>query len=156
ERADRVLFLESGRLLLDAPQSEALDWLAANRPLYLPHEPELACRIAGVSFAYGDRVVLDRVSLDVRRGEVVALTGPNGSGKTTLAKIAAGLLTPDDGEVHHAPAAYLAQDPGRHVVTERVVDEVALGADVDRARVALAKVGLVGSEERHPRDLSSG
>jgi len=156
ERADRVLFLDGGRLLLDAPRGEAVDWLGTNRPLYLPHQPELACRIAGVRFAYGDRVVLDGVSLEVRRGEVVALTGPNGSGKTTLAKIAAGLLTPDDGEVQHAPAAYLAQDPGRHVVTERVLDEVALGADGDRARAALGKVGLAASEERHPRDLSSG
>ena len=34
-------------------------------------------------------------------------------------------------------AAYLAQDPGRHLVTERVLDEVALGADEDRARAAL-------------------
>ena len=37
------------------------------------------------------------VSLEVRRGEIVALTGPNGAGKTTLAQIAAGLLEPDGG-----------------------------------------------------------
>src|SRR5581483_11727099 len=51
---------------------------------------------------------------------------------------------------------YLAQDPGRHLVTERVLDEVALGSDVARARLALAKVGLADREDRHPRDLSSG
>ena len=100
--------------------------------------------------------MLDDASLDVRRGEIVALTGPNGVGKTTLAKIAAGLLAADAGEVHHARAAYLAQDPGRHLVTERVSDEVALGSDEARATTALASVGLAAHTERHPRDLSSG
>jgi energy-coupling factor transporter ATP-binding protein EcfA2 len=92
----------------------------------------------------------------VRRGEIVALTGPNGAGKTTLAKIAAGLLVADAGEVDHLSAAYLSQDPGRHLVTERVRDEVALGSDEARAADALASVGLAEHAERHPRDLSSG
>ena len=153
---DRVLFMDGGRIVLDAPRDDALRWLAANRPLYLPHEPDLVCSVRGVRFAYGDRVVLDRASLEVRRGEVVALTGPNGVGKTTLAQIASGLLEPDAGEVTHARAAYLAQDPGRHLVTESVLDEVALGADVERARAALAQLGLAAYERRHPRDLSAG
>jgi energy-coupling factor transport system ATP-binding protein len=155
-RVDRVLFMDAGRIVLDAPRDEAVSWLRAHRPLYLPHEPELACRARSVSFAYGDQRVLDGVSLDVRRGEVVALTGPNGAGKTTLALIACGLLRPVAGEVAHGRAAYLAQDPGRHVVTERVLDEVALGAGEERAREALAKVGLSDLADRHPRDLSSG
>jgi energy-coupling factor transport system ATP-binding protein len=155
-RADRVLFLDAGRIVLDAPRDEAVAWLAANRPLYLPHEADAVCRLRGIRFAYGDRVVLDGASLDVRRGEIVALTGPNGVGKTTLAKIAAGLLSPDAGEVEHAPAAYLSQDPGRHLVTERVRDEVALGSDAARAATALESVGLAAFNERHPRDLSSG
>jgi energy-coupling factor transport system ATP-binding protein len=156
ERADRILFMDAGRLVLDAPQAEAIEWLHAHRPLYVEHEPDFACRLKGIRFAYGDRPVLSGSSLDVRRGEVVALTGPNGVGKTTLAKIAAGLLVPDEGDVEHAPAAYLAQDPGRHLVTERVLDEVALGADVARARRALEHVGLAAAADRHPRDLSSG
>ena len=154
--AGRVLFMDGGRIVLDAPRDDALRWLHEHRPLYLPHEPELACRLRSVSFAYGENHVLDRVSLDVRHGEVVALTGPNGAGKTTLALIACGLLEPDAGDVAHGRAAYLAQDPGRHVVTEHVLDEVALGAGEARARGALAKVGLAAYASRHPRDLSSG
>ena len=53
-------------------------------------------------------------------------------------------------------SAYLVQDPGRHLVTERVIDEVALGADEARARSALAKLGLAALAERHPHDLSAG
>jgi energy-coupling factor transport system ATP-binding protein len=50
----------------------------------------------------------------------------------------------------------LLQDPGRYLVRERADEEVALGADLGRARTMLAAVGLVGSEARHPRDLSTG
>jgi energy-coupling factor transporter ATP-binding protein EcfA2 len=153
---DRVLFMDAGRIVLDAPREEALIWLAQHRPLYLPHAPDVVCHVRDVRFAYGDRVVLEGASLEVRRGEVVALTGPNGAGKTTLALIAAGLLEPDAGEVTHARAAYLPQDPGRHLVTESVLDEVALGSSPERARETLARLGLTEHEGRHPRDLSAG
>ena len=154
--ADRVLFMERGRITLDAAHDDALAWLAANHPRYLPHADRPVCRLRDVRFSYGDRVALDGASLEVRRGEIVALTGPNGAGKSTLAKIATGLLDASSGEVWHARAAYLSQDPGRHLVTERVLDEVALGADVARARDAIAQVGLTEHLERHPRDLSAG
>jgi energy-coupling factor transport system ATP-binding protein len=152
----RVLFMDGGRIVLDAPREVALEWLAEHRPLYLPHAPDVVARVSRVRFAYGDRVVLENASIEVRRGEIVALVGPNGAGKTTLAQIAAGLLEPEQGEATRQRAAYLAQDPGRHLVTERVVDEVALGADEERARTMLGKLGLAAQAERHPRDLSAG
>ena len=168
-RAERVLFMEGGRILLDAPLDEALDWLEARRPGYLPRTAsspsgeesagELLARLEGVSFAYGDNRVLDDVSLELARGEIVALTGANGVGKTTLAKIAAGLLQPVQGRVDRSgTAAYLTQDPGRYLVCERADEEVALGVggDLDAARRALGAVGLAGFDARHPRDLSSG
>ncbi|WP_243712727.1 ATP-binding cassette domain-containing protein [Actinomadura sp. 6K520] len=58
-------------------------------------------RVRDVMFTYpgADVPSLNGISLDLRRGEVVALVGENGSGKTTLAKIMAGLYDPDAGEV---------------------------------------------------------
>jgi energy-coupling factor transport system ATP-binding protein len=155
-RADRVLFMDEGRLTLDAPRAEAIAWLAEHRPRYLPHAPELVCSVHDVRFSYGDQLVLEGASLEVRRGEIVALTGPNGAGKTTLAQIAAGLLEPDSGHVEHARASLLTQDPGRHLVTERALEEVALGSDLAKARSALARLGLAAHLDRHPRDLSVG
>lgn len=52
-----------------------------------------------VTVAFGDRIVLDRVSLDVEAGAVVALLGPSGSGKSTLLRVVAGIVTPRSGQV---------------------------------------------------------
>ena len=48
---------------------------------------------------YGDTVALNGLDLTVEAGRIVGLFGPKGSGKTTLLKLAAGLLTPDGGEL---------------------------------------------------------
>lgn len=76
-----------------------------------------AIHVEGVVKRYGDRTVLDGVTLSVRAGEVVALLGPNGAGKTTTIEIVEGYRTADSGHV-----SVLGQDP-------------ALGGPAHRARV---------------------
>ncbi|MBK9261013.1 MAG: ABC-F family ATP-binding cassette domain-containing protein [Polyangiaceae bacterium] len=66
-----------------------------------------------ISKSYGDKRVLEDVSLRVRRGERVAVIGPNGIGKSTLLKILAGVLEADAGTVrwgHETHVGYFAQD----------------------------------------------
>ena len=55
--------------------------------------------VRGVSYAFGDRVALDEVSLDVTPGVLTGLLGPNGAGKTTLMRVMLGVLRPVRGEV---------------------------------------------------------
>jgi ABC-2 type transport system ATP-binding protein len=55
--------------------------------------------IDGVSKRYGDVVALDRMSFDVRAGEIFGFVGSNGAGKTTTMRIALGVLAADAGEV---------------------------------------------------------
>lgn len=52
-----------------------------------------------VTFAYGDRVLVDHLSTTIFRGDRIGLIGPNGSGKTTLIKLLLGDLKPQSGEV---------------------------------------------------------
>ena len=69
--------------------------------------------VDGVVKSYGDRRVLDGVSLRIDRGERLALIGGNGAGKTTLLRIIRGLETADEGRVVIAAAAvagFLSQD----------------------------------------------
>jgi len=68
-----------------------------------------------VSKTFGPVQALDRVSLEVRAGEVLALLGPNGAGKTTLVKILLGLLKPDRGE-----ARLFGQDPAQPAARRRL------------------------------------
>jgi energy-coupling factor transport system ATP-binding protein len=168
EHADRVVFLDRGRVLLDAPTAVAIAWLAEHRSAWIeaPDVPseaeagETVCRLRSVRYGYRPSLpVVDGLDLELQRGEVVALAGPNGCGKTTVAKVAAGLLEPQLGQVRRSGrSALLLQDPGRYSVRERADEEVALGVggDLRRARRELVEVGLAGKESRHPRDLSSG
>src|SRR6266545_2363908 len=63
----------------------------------MPDDSALSAR--AVSKRYGPVLALDEVSLDVRRGECVALIGESGSGKTTLLRCFNRLTDPDDGTV---------------------------------------------------------
>jgi ABC-type branched-subunit amino acid transport system ATPase component/ABC-type branched-subunit amino acid transport system permease subunit len=56
--------------------------------------------VRGITKRFGGLVVLDGVSMDVRRGEIVGLIGPNGAGKTTLMNAISGNLRIDGGSVH--------------------------------------------------------
>lgn len=56
-------------------------------------------RLAAVTKQFEGHAVVERVSLTVIAGEIIALLGPSGSGKTTLLRLIAGLETPDEGEI---------------------------------------------------------
>ena len=91
--------------------------------------------------AYKGRRVVDRVSLEVNKGEIVGLLGPNGAGKTTTFYMITGIVRPDDGEVLCAEEditnlpmykradmgiGYLAQEPSvfRNLTVEENIEVV--------------------------------
>jgi ABC-2 type transport system ATP-binding protein len=57
-----------------------------------------AIEVKGLVKRFGDKTVVDHVTMTVAEGEIVGFLGPNGSGKTTTIRIMCGLLTPDEGE----------------------------------------------------------
>lgn len=59
---------------------------------------ELAIDVRGLNKHFGDKHVVNDLSLQVARGEIFGFLGPNGSGKTTSIRMMCGLLTPDSGQ----------------------------------------------------------
>ncbi|HEV8280807.1 MAG TPA: ABC transporter ATP-binding protein [Candidatus Limnocylindrales bacterium] len=140
---------------------------------------DLAVRMHDVTVAYGDRVALDDVDLEIRSGALLAVIGPNGAGKSTLLKAIAGLIQPVSGtlEVLGAPpggaarrVAYVPQaelvDWGFPVTVGDVVmmgrvPLIGIGRSPSRAdraavRDALDTVGMAGEDGRQIGSLSGG
>ncbi|MFZ5826191.1 MAG: energy-coupling factor transporter ATPase [Bacillota bacterium] len=143
-----------------------------------------------VSFAYGRgeaeageanlTLALDSVSLQVRRGEFLAVLGMNGSGKSTLARHFNALLLPREGQVlvdsmdtreekHLWPirdrVGMVFQNPDNQIVAAVVEEDVAFGPEnqglppaeiLRRVEEALASVGMSAHRERAPHLLSGG
>src|SRR5271165_217997 len=59
--------------------------------------PEYAIDVQDLNKHFGDKHVVNNVSMRVRRGEIFGFLGPNGSGKTTTIRMLCGLLRPDSG-----------------------------------------------------------
>jgi zinc transport system ATP-binding protein len=124
---------------------------------------DLAARVGG-------RVLFEGLSLDVRRGELLALTGPNGSGKSTLLRILLGLARPTAGRVVRAAGVrvgYVPQldpgDPGLPFPAATVAAQGLVGRASSahrslarRVADALARVGYAAPQSRRYTRLSGG
>ncbi len=157
--------LERMRNIPDVHKLDAPDGIWAQGAAIGP----VPVRLDKVRFRYphASQDALREVSLDVRAGEHVAVTGANGSGKTTLTLILAG-REPTSGTVYRPGAvglgmlggtALVLQHPQSQVLGTRVADDVVWGlppgTQVDVSRL-LCEVGLEGLAERATGSLSGG
>jgi NitT/TauT family transport system ATP-binding protein len=117
-----------------------------------------------VGLSFGDVEVLSDLTLEVRRGEFVALVGPSGCGKTTLLNLCSGWLPPTKGSVRRPELVRMVfQQDGlfpwltvgenvrlglRHVASESEREA--------RARAMLALIGLEQFEGHYPHQVSGG
>jgi putative spermidine/putrescine transport system ATP-binding protein len=133
-------------------------------------------RLERLSKAYGMVRAVDRLDLDIKRGEFVSLLGPSGCGKTTTLQMIAGFVEPTGGRVildgvDLATVAPNARDLG--IVFQNyalfphmtAAENIAFGLEMRkvppakiRKRVAdtLAMVGLADKGDRYPRQMSGG
>jgi branched-chain amino acid transport system ATP-binding protein len=92
--------------------------------------PTPLLEVDGISVRFGAVQALERVSLEIRRGEIVAIIGPNGAGKTTLLNVVSGFYQPSEGRIRFE---------GRDRTQLRPYDVAALGVARTFQNVALFK-----------------
>jgi putative spermidine/putrescine transport system ATP-binding protein len=138
--------------------------------------PEPLLRLDGLTKRYGQRAVVDGVSMDISPGELVCVLGPSGCGKTTTLRMIGGFERADAGRVLIAGRDVTALGPERRP-TGMVFQNYALwphltaaanigyglrarrrpqGEIRERVAVMLALVGLEGKGDRRPAQLSGG
>ncbi|MBW2103715.1 MAG: ABC-F family ATP-binding cassette domain-containing protein [Deltaproteobacteria bacterium] len=104
----------------------------------VPRSGKVVMTLREITKGFGEKVLYRDVTMNIQRGDRVAVIGPNGSGKTTLLRLVAGELEPDRGEVrfgHGVKMGYFAQhhsemlNPDRSVLEEvyDIVPEESLG-----------------------------
>ncbi|CAB4244437.1 ABC-type multidrug transport system, ATPase component [Methylacidimicrobium sp. AP8] len=89
---------------------------------------EVAVSVEGLCYAYGDRKVLDGVSFQVEKGDLIGILGPNGSGKTTLFRLLSTLYPAPEGMITLAGCSY----PGQAAAARRRMGVVFQSPSLDR------------------------
>lgn len=215
--ADRLVFMENGRIIVD-------DWLR-DALIKIPHLPPLArlgralewdplpvtvkegrryasrlilgeplshtsrvgewqaaadipslLEVNDLHFSYDGSPVLNGISMQIHKGEVLAVMGRNGSGKSTMLKCVMGLLQAESGDIRFKgkqtkgrdtadlarEIAYLPQNPNDLLFAESVDDEIQITLnnhgvkDVAGKEHLLKELGLDKMRSAYPRDLSTG
>jgi ATPase subunit of ABC transporter with duplicated ATPase domains len=123
-----------------------------------PRLGDVVVNLDGVSKGYGDRLLIDDLTLHLPAGSIVGVIGPNGAGKTTLLKLIAGMEAPDRGTVRLGSTVGLAYvDQSRDALRPdaTVWEEISGGADTLRfgsrslnSRAYVASFNFQGTDQQ--------
>ena len=138
--------------------------------IYIPPGPRLGQKVfelKHVRKGYGEKLLMDDVSLTIPPNAIVGVIGPNGAGKTTLFRLLAGLEQPDAGEISVGESVQLAyveqmredlRDPNMTIyqAISDGQDEIKLGQLRVNARAYVARLGFTGTDQQKPIGQLSG
>lgn len=143
-------------------------------------EKELLIKLVGVSKYFGKNAILDKVDLNIYKGDALVIIGPSGTGKSTILRIIAGLLPVDEGEIYikGQKRKGLIEDGKDPLGISMVFQQAALfdsltvaenvgfslyqNSNLSRQEIKelvkekLEMVGLGGTEDSFPAELSGG
>ena len=129
--------------------------------IYIPPGPrlgDLVVELDGISKRYGERVLIDQLSLSVPAGAVVGIIGPNGAGKSTLFRLLTGAETPDQGTLRVGESvqfAFVDQLRDSLDANKTVFEEISDGLDMIQigtyqtpSRGYVARFNFAGSDQQ--------
>ncbi len=175
--ADRVLALSGGKTIaLDRKQHKEPTSLKS-RVFNNASFPLLSAK--NLEFSYGNRKVINNVTLSMQKGEIIGLMGRNGSGKTTLLGLLGGLLVPDSGTINLGESslgkmnakeiakrtATVFQNPNHQIFEKTVWKEQILTINalemmtletLQQCETILERADIAEMRERNPFSLSHG
>jgi sulfate-transporting ATPase len=154
----------------EAMLAESSDQRAQTLEITIPAGPRLGDVVVeadGVSKAYGDRVLMEKLTFKLPRGGIVGVIGPNGAGKTTLFRLLAGQEKPDAGTLRVGETvtlAYVDQSrdalDGKKTVWEEIsegADTLSVGGRTLQSRAYVASFNFKGSDQqKRVGELSGG
>lgn len=137
--------------------------------IYIPPGPRLGnvvIDLEGVSKAYGERLLIDNLGVQIPPGSLLGVIGPNGAGKTTLLRMITKQEQPDQGSIRIGETVKLAYaDQSRTLDGEKTVyEEISGGADTLQlgnrqmnARAYCSSFNFMGSDQqKQVKNLSGG
>jgi sulfate-transporting ATPase len=137
--------------------------------IYIPNGPRLGTNViesAGVSKAYGDKLLYDNLAFNLPQAGIVGIIGPNGAGKTTIFKMIMGEEAPDKGTFNVGETAKIAYVDQAHsnIDQEKTIwenfsdgqDLVMMGGKQVNSRAYLSRFNFSGSEQNKKVNTLSG
>lgn len=117
------------------------NWAKGKKSVSQEKSSDQVIKIENLSFAYEDHNILENISLEINKGEIISILGPNGAGKTTLAKLMCGFLRPQDGKIFvdgldtkdlsikeiADKVGFILQNPNAMISKTMIFDELAFG-----------------------------
>ena len=148
--------------------SQEYEQYRGDQEIYIPPGPRLGdvvIELDKVTKSFGDRLILDDLSVSIPPGSIVGIIGPNGAGKTTLLKMITGQETPDSGSISIGETVVLAYaDQSRTLDPEKsVYEEISGGAEIlelgqkkMNARAYCSSFNFAGSDQQKKVGVLSG
>ena len=132
-------------LAIDRIREPLLAWQLAQPPHPESEKGDIILSVRDLHFSYTKkRKILEDISFDIRRGEMVSIVGTNGAGKSTLAKLICGFMREDQGDILYEGESianwtikerslkigYVMQNPNQMISKPMISDEVGLGLKI--------------------------